>query len=133
MECIFCKIVAGEIGCKEVYQDDHCLAFMDIFPRAYGHSLVIPKKHYVTLDEMPHQEAQAFIVAVNKTAALLKEKLQVPAYNLISNNGPESGQEVPHLHFHIFPRSAGDPVGLHFPPVIDEYKQKIDEIYGKLK
>lgn len=127
--CIFCKIIAGEIPCKKIYEDENNLAFLDIFPRTEGHSLVIPKKHYSTLDEMPANEAQKFIIAVQNVATLLKNKLRAPAYNIISNNGTLSGQEVPHLHFHIFPRTEHDQLYLRFPPVSEGAKASLSEIH----
>ncbi len=127
--CIFCKIVKGEIPCKKIYEDENNLAFLDIFPRTEGHSLVISKKHYMTLDEMPAEELKSFIIAVQNVIKLLKDKLTAPAYNIVSNNGSLSGQEVPHIHFHILPKTGHDKFHLHFPPVSEESKAKLNQTY----
>lgn len=127
--CIFCKIINGEIPCKKIYEDEKNLAFLDIYPRAVGHSLVIPKRHAVTLDELSSEDFISFSQAVQNVIKLLKKKLEAPAYNIISNNGAASGQEVFHLHFHILPRFEKDGIHLHFPPVCNEAKNRLDSIY----
>ncbi len=130
--CIFCKIVKGEIPCKKIYEDEQNLSFLDIFPRATGHALVIPKKHCETFDQMELADLQSFIIAVQKVTQLLKQKLDAPAFNIISNNGALSGQEVPHLHFHILPRYATEKLSLHFPPVVQSAKERLDQIYAEI-
>jgi diadenosine tetraphosphate (Ap4A) HIT family hydrolase len=101
---IFARILRGEIPCKKVYEDEHALAFHDINPQAKIHVLVIPKGAYVSMADFAikasDKEIAAFIRAVGKTA----EKLGVieSGYRLLANHGPNSHQEVPHLHVHIF-------------------------------
>jgi diadenosine tetraphosphate (Ap4A) HIT family hydrolase len=101
---IFARILRGEIPCKKVYEDEHALAFHDIHPQAKIHVLVIPKGAYVSMADFAikasDKEIAAFIRAVGKTA----EKLGVieSGYRLLANHGPNSHQEVPHLHVHIF-------------------------------
>ena len=101
---IFARILRGEIPCKKVYEDEHALAFHDINPLAKIHVLVIPKGTYVSMADFAikasDKEIAAFIRAVGKTA----EKLGVieSGYRLLANHGPNSHQEVPHLHVHIF-------------------------------
>jgi histidine triad (HIT) family protein len=101
---IFARILRGEIPCKKVYEDEHVLAFHDINPQAKIHVLVIPKGAYVSMADFAikasDKEIAAFIRAVGKTA----EKLGVveSGYRLLANHGPNSHQEVPHLHVHIF-------------------------------
>jgi diadenosine tetraphosphate (Ap4A) HIT family hydrolase len=101
---IFARILRGEIPCKKVYEDEHALAFHDIHPQAKIHVLVIPKGTYVSMADFTikasDKEIAAFIRAVGKTA----EKLGVieSGYRLLANHGPNSHQEVPHLHVHIF-------------------------------
>ena len=101
---IFARILRGEIPCKKVYEDEHALAFHDINPQAKIHVLVIPKGTYVSMADFAikasDKEIAAFIRAVGKTA----EKLGVieSGYRLLANHGPNSHQEVPHLHVHIF-------------------------------
>ena len=107
-DCIFCKIVAGEIPCTSVYEDDQALAFMDIGPIIKGHVLVIPKKHYDPITETPDAVLQHLIVVVKKIAAAQRKALKTDGCNIIQNNGRVSGQAVPHLHFHVIPRFEGD-------------------------
>ena len=109
--CIFCKIIAGEIPCHKVYEDDKVLAFLDIKPLNLGHTLVIPKKHYENLEEINEEELTALTLAVKKIGRLVKEKLGVAGYNISENNGEVAGQEIMHLHFHIIPRQEGDGLG----------------------
>lgn len=127
--CIFCKIIKGEIPCKKIYEDEKNLSFLDIYPRSIGHALVIPKQHCVTLDELTVADVASFAMAVQTVAKLLKNKLNAPAFNIVSNNGVESGQEVAHLHFHILPRFANDGIHVHFPPVSNDAKHRLEEIY----
>lgn len=101
---IFARILRGEIPCKKVYEDDHVLAFHDINPQAPIHVLVIPKGEYVSMDdfaaEAPAELVAGFIRGVGIVARQLG--LGAPGYRILSNIGPDSGQEVPHLHIHIF-------------------------------
>ncbi len=101
---VFAKILRGEIPNKTVYEDEHALAFHDINPQAPVHVLVVPKGRYVSwVDFAQHAsdaEMAGFVRAVGKTAAILG--LDAPGYRLLANHGPNSHQEVPHLHVHIF-------------------------------
>jgi len=106
--CIFCKIIAGEIPCHKVYEDDQVLAFLDIKPLNPGHILVVPKKHYENIEEITEEELTALILAIKKIGLLIKEKLGVTGYNISENNGEVAGQEVMHLHFHVIPRHSDD-------------------------
>ncbi len=109
-ENIFAKILRGEIPCNKVFEDDHALAFRDIAPQAPVHVLVIPKGAYVSMDDFSENASDAeiagFIRAVGQVARELG--LVEPGYRLLANHGPDSHQEVPHLHVHIF---AGQPLG----------------------
>ena len=107
---IFARILRGELPCTKVYEDDHVLAFNDIRPLAKTHVLVIPKGRYVSWDDFseraPDGEIAAFVRAVGQIAR--DHGLVAPGYRLLANVGLNSGQEVPHLHVHIF---AGQPLG----------------------
>lgn len=107
---IFARILRGEIPCSRVYEDDYAFAFNDIAPQAPTHVLVIPKGAYVSWDDFseraPADEIAGFVRAVGKIAR--EAGLVDPGYRLLANVGPHSGQEVPHLHVHIF---AGRPLG----------------------
>ncbi len=108
MDCIFCKIVASEIPSYKVYEDESTLAFLDIAPVNFGHTLVIPKKHYANLEEIPEEELCQVIKTVKKVGQMVKTGLGVQGYNVVSNNDPIAGQIVPHLHWHIVPRIEND-------------------------
>lgn len=110
--CIFCDIVAGRIPAYKVLDSKLVLAFLDIHPVSRGHVLVIPKRHYANLEEMLEEDLAAVSGALKKIGGIIKERLGVPAYNVLANNGLEAGQDVFHLHFHIIPRFKGD--GLEF-------------------
>jgi diadenosine tetraphosphate (Ap4A) HIT family hydrolase len=107
---IFARILRGEIPCSRVYEDDYAFAFNDIAPQAPTHVLVIPKGAYVSWDDFsaraPAEEIAGFVRAVGRIAR--EAGLVEPGYRLLANVGPHSGQEVPHLHVHIF---AGRPLG----------------------
>uniref|UniRef100_A9A6M3 Histidine triad (HIT) protein n=1 Tax=Methanococcus maripaludis (strain C6 / ATCC BAA-1332) TaxID=444158 RepID=A9A6M3_METM6 len=127
--CIFCDIVKGDIPSRIIYEDDKFLAFMDAFPRAVGHTLVIPKEHYETFDELPKELACEMIAAIHEIVKKL-EKLEMDGYNLLNNNKQVSGQEVPHVHFHIIPRyeNEGYPVYVLKDPI----NVDLDSIYDKI-
>ncbi|MFA5155618.1 MAG: HIT family protein [Patescibacteria group bacterium] len=106
--CIFCQIVKGEIPSYKVYEDDKFLAFLDIYPVSPGHTLVITKEHYQNLEAVPETELAELAIRIKRIGKLLKDKLGIAGYNVSENNDPVAGQEIPHLHFHVIPRSAGD-------------------------
>ncbi len=107
-DCIFCKIAAGQIPNHTVYEDDFVLAFLDIFPHAKGHTVIIPKKHFDTLADMPEEDYQKIQKGIFKAAARVQEVLKPEGMNIGFNDRPAAGQVVPHMHWHIFPRWAGD-------------------------
>lgn len=107
-DCIFCKIVAGEIPCTKVYEDEDTLVFMDIGPIIRGHALVIPKQHHDPITETPPDVLAKLILTTQKIARAQLEGLYADGVNIIQNNGRVSGQLVPHIHFHVIPRFEGD-------------------------
>ena len=106
--CIFCKIIAGEIPAYKVYEDDDVLAFLDITPVNSGHTLVIPKKHYPNLLELPEEMACKIVSIIKKITPAILAGVVAKDFNLGLNNGKLSGQVVDHLHWHIMPRFEGD-------------------------
>jgi len=106
--CIFCKIIKGEIPSYKVYEDEQVLAFLDITPVNLGHTLVISKNHYTSLEDIPEDEFLAVMRIVKKLGNKIKTCLNLEGYNLGLNNGEVAGQTVPHVHFHIMPRKSGD-------------------------
>ena len=109
--CIFCKIIAGEIPAKVIMQNEKAMALLDAFPLAAGHSLVIPKSHYAKVQEMSEQEAKALFEIVWKLVGAVETGSEVNASTIAIHNGSEAGQEVPHVHAHIVPRKRGDGAG----------------------
>lgn len=107
-DCIFCKIIAGELPSTKVYEDDHSIAFMDIGPVAKGHTLVIPKTHHDPLMETPDAVLHRLIVLSRRIAAAQVKGLGATAVNLTQANGALAGQQVPHIHFHVIPRRPDD-------------------------
>jgi histidine triad (HIT) family protein len=98
-DCIFCKIVAGEIPAKKIYEDDKVLAFPDMNPQAPVHILVIPKKHVVSAASVDRETIADVILAAQEIARL--ENLESSGYRLIANHGDDGGQTVYHLHVHL--------------------------------
>jgi len=113
--CIFCKIVAGDIPCHKLYEDDKVLAFLDVGPLSRGHCLVIPKAHHETLDELPDDLAAACASVLPRLSRAVKSATGVKDWNILQNNGRLSGQAVDHVHFHIIPRVADDGLGFRWP------------------
>ncbi len=107
-DCVFCKIVKGEIPCHKVYEDDSVLAFLDIYPKAKGHILVIPKKHFENIHEIEEGSLRDVISVVKKMSLLVKEKLGVKSVNVLNASGKEAQQSVFHIHFHVLPRTEED-------------------------
>ena len=105
-DCVFCKILKGEVPSDKVYEDKQTYAFLDVSPIAKGHTLVIPKKHYETMDEMDEKTANAVIKTTQKIGkAIIKFN---DGYNVNQNNKSAAGQLVPHVHYHVIPRNKED-------------------------
>ena len=111
--CIFCKIINGEIPSYKVYEDENFLAFLDISQATIGHTLVIPKKHYENIFELP--EGSNIFSIVTKLAKAIKKATNVQGVNILNNNGEIAGQTVKHFHIHIIPRYENDDFTFIFP------------------
>lgn len=131
MDCVFCKIIEGKIKSYKVYEDGSALAFLDINPVNPGHTLVVSKKHYANLEEIPEDELCRLISAVKKVGLAVKKGMGVAGYNLTENNDPVAGQIIPHIHFHIIPRVEGD--GLKLWPQGKYEEGKAEETMDKIK
>lgn len=130
-DCVFCKIVAGEIPATKIYEDDVVLAFLDIGPISDGHTLVISKQHVEKLHECPAELLGRVGSHLGKIAQAVASAMDSEGYNVLCNNGRAAGQLVDHLHFHIIPRNSGDGVFRRWPSY--EYPEgKIDEIADKI-
>ena len=110
--CIFCKIIAGEIPSKTVYEDEGYKAIMDVSPASKGHVIVLPKNHASNVFEISEEELSGAMIVAKKVAAMLKEKLGCDGVNILQNNGEAAGQTVFHLHVHVIPRYKGDTVNI---------------------
>ncbi|MEC7373173.1 MAG: HIT family protein [Thermoproteota archaeon] len=134
MDCIFCKIVSKEIPTKILYEDEYTIAFLDAFPVAKGHTLVIPKQHYAKIQDLPSEINEKLFNTVHK---LIPKVDSLQGSTLVAiHNGKDSGQEIPHVHVHLIPRSKNDSAG----PVHSMFKDKIelsdsetDSLYDQLK
>ncbi len=131
MDCIFCKIIAGEIPSYKVYEDEFTLAFLDINPTNPGHTLVIPKKHFANVEEIDEEILCQVIKAVKKVGESIKKNLGAPGYNIMENNDPAAGQIVPHLHFHVVPRISDD--GLDLWPQKKYQENEAEAVLNKIK
>ena len=116
---IFAKILRGEIPACKVYEDAHVLAFMDAMPQSDGHTLVIPKTEAENLFELPPAALATLIQAVQKIAAAMRTALQPDGLTVMQFNGAAAGQTVFHIHFHLVPRYAGQPLRSHAREMAD--------------
>ena len=107
-DCIFCKIVRGEIPCAKVYEDDLVLSFLDINPINPGHTLVLPKAHYASLLDVDPEALKACVVAAKKISTAVYQGVKADGLNFLQNNFRAAGQLIDHVHFHLIPRYEGD-------------------------
>ncbi len=110
-DCIFCKIIKNEIPSTKVYESDNFIGILDINPISFGHTLVIPKKHYETIIDMPISLGSELVDSIKSIAMNLIAENKAEGFNVMQSNQKVAQQEVPHLHFHIIPRKKND--GLH--------------------
>jgi len=115
---IFAKILRGELPCVKVYEDELTLAFMDIMPSIEGHTLVIPKERAEDILDLSPDGAAAVIRTTQKVTKAVKAGLNCPGVMLVQLNGAAAGQTIPHLHFHVLPRSEGINLSLHGRAVV---------------
>ena len=115
-DCIFCKIVAGEIPAQIINQDEDTLAFMDIAPATRGHLLVIPKRHVRDLWEIEPEQLERVVTVAQRMATRVRERLGADGVNLINSCGAAAWQTVFHFHVHVIPRYTGDPLKLPWVP-----------------
>lgn len=129
--CIFCKIIKKEIPSRLVYEDEHALAFLDVSPVNVGHTLVVPKKHFETIDQMDKIELDK----LSETILKISEGIMHVAdgLNIMQNNKEVAGQIVPHLHFHLIPRYKGDGYMFNWKKDDGVTKEENEEFLGKIK
>lgn len=131
MDCVFCKIIKGEIPCYKIYEDEFTLAFLDIAKDVDGHTLVIPKKHYVSIFDCDKQELNHVMQSVQKISKHYTEHCGFDGINLLNANDETAGQSVFHFHIHIIPRRKNDKV--NFWPQYDKANHSLDEMKDMLK
>ena len=134
MDCIFCKIVSGEIPTKILSESEHSISFLDAFPLAKGHVLVIPKNHHQKIQDLSSEENTDLFSLVRKMTS--KVDSITGATLLAVHNGKDAGQEVPHVHVHLVPRTRTDSAGaIHnmFDSSLKLSESEINELYEKLK
>jgi histidine triad (HIT) family protein len=115
-DCIFCKIVAGELPAERVQEDEHTVAFMDLNPWTRGHALVIPRNHSRNLYEVPDEDLRNTASAAKRLAERMRDRLGCDGINLLNACEPAAWQTVFHFHIHVIPRYAGDPLRLPWQP-----------------
>ncbi len=131
-QCIFCRIVAGQVPSIRVFENDHILAFLDIHPISEGHTLLIPKTHVISLGECQESVLTAMMRVVGPLSRSVVQASCAAGFNLLCNNGRAAGQLVDHVHFHLIPRHAGDGVLAHWPHT--EYPSgKAEEMAEKIR
>ena len=115
-DCLFCRIIAGELPAQRVDSDERTIAFMDISPATRGHALVVPRRHAADLLEIEPDELAATALAAQRLARRAVERLGADGVNLINSCGADAWQTVFHLHIHVIPRYVGDPMRLPWVP-----------------
>lgn len=120
MDCIFCEIAKGNIPCRKVYEDEDVLAFLDVNPVTYGHTLVIPKKHVTSFREADAETVGKVFGVACALGNEIASKLGAEGMNMLSNSGEAAGQTVPHFHVHLIPRYS------------EEVKDRLQLAFGKV-
>lgn len=132
--CVFCRIVAGQIPSMTLLESPNCMAFLDVGPLAAGHFLFVPKAHYTRLDQMPAEIAAEIGAWLPKLAKALEQAIRPEGYNVLQNNGGVAGQAVDHVHFHFIPRFSGDGLGYRWHPDPSQHAdEKGKAIQAKLR
>lgn len=115
-DCIFCKIAAGEIPSKTLYEDERFRVILDLGPATRGHALILPREHAANLYELPEETAAEVMKLAKRMALLLRDKLHCDGLNLVQNNGEAAGQTVSHFHLHLIPRYQEDGQKINWVP-----------------
>lgn len=129
-DCLFCKIVKGEVPSYKVYEDENVYAFLDVANDVYGHTLVVPKKHYENLMDCPDRTLGKIMASVKKIGNHFVNDCGFEGYNTFNNNGKSAEQAIMHLHFHIYPRKSND--GIKISQDFGKQEKSLEEISKKL-
>ena len=130
-DCIFCKIAAGEIPSKTIYEDEKYRVILDLGPATRGHALILPKNHYANLFELPEEDAKEVICLAKKMATIMKDKLGCDGFNLVQNNGEAAGQTVFHFHMHLIPRYENDGQNILWNPN-ESTPEELEEVKNQI-
>ncbi|MGD9505770.1 MAG: HIT family protein [Syntrophobacteraceae bacterium] len=133
--CIFCRIIRGEIPSMKVYEDELVFSFVDINPITPGHTLVVPKRHYATLFDMPQEDLHACSEAIRNIGQAIHKAMGAEGLNLLQNNFRAAGQLVDHAHFHLIPRFEGDGFLTSWqgqPTTPEELRRNMEKIAAEL-
>lgn len=131
-DCIFCKIINGDIPSMRVYEDEDCIATMDISPASPGHVLIIPRKHMQDLEGLDEALAGKLLMVAKEIGQRQKEALGADGFNVVQNNGAAAGQTVMHLHIHVIPRYAHGPQMVVWEPTSPS-REHLAELCERLK
>lgn len=131
-DCLFCKIITGDIPARKVYEDDRFLAFLDIFPAGRGHTLVIPKSHHQDIEAIPEELYGDLAVRVKRVADILAQRLAADGVTVFQMNKSAGWQSVFHIHFHVIPRWDEDNLSKPWSisPAIDSELEDLQQIIG---
>lgn len=130
--CIFCKIISGDIPSATIYENNEFKVILDRFPGNIGHTLILTKKHYANIFEIDEDVAGRLFQLAVKVAKNIKDTLKLEAMNIVQNNGELAGQTVHHFHLHLIPRYPGDTVSVQWRQ-LELTDEQITEIQQKLK
>jgi histidine triad (HIT) family protein len=131
-DCLFCKILAGEISARRVYEDEHTIAFMDIAPATRGHALVVPRAHYEDLYSVDPEALARTTTIAQRLALRARDRLGADGVNLLNSCRPAAWQTVFHFHIHVIPRYDGDPLKLPWRPAPGD-EQEIEAAAAELR
>jgi histidine triad (HIT) family protein len=132
-ECIFCKIIKGEIPSYTVYEDERFKVILDRFPASRGHCLILSKGHHQDLFEMPEDLLKEVYPVAKKIGEALKAALNATGINIVQNNGAHAGQTVMHFHLHLIPRNQKDEIILNQSSLQDITLQELEDVAKKIK
>ena len=132
--CIFCKILDGEIPSRKVYEDDSFVGILDVSPAARGHVIIIPKSHAANVFELPDEDAQKIFAVAKRVAIAIDKAYHPDGINILQNNGEAAGQSVFHLHVHVIPRYNEDSVNIKWDQLeMDDLDQVMNEIKQEMR
>lgn len=130
--CIFCEIIKGNIPSYKIYEDDYCMAFLDISQATIGHTLIVPKQHFENIFELDENVMEHLGKIVVKLSKKLKETLNLSALNVLNNNGANAGQTVNHFHIHLIPRYNENDLTIKFNSN-ELSKEEFNDLLNKIK